>query len=78
MASMGRPLLVILCLVACRYTQAEDICAELGLNHHRASRGEDGATIVFCRNSTDGTVRGVTHIGQNQVSLEVWKCIQDF
>jgi len=66
---MGRPLLVILCLVACRYTQAEDICAELGLNPHRSSRGEDGTTIVFCRNSTDGTVRGVTHIGQNQVLL---------
>ena len=69
---------MILCLVACGYTQAGDMCVELGLHHHRAARGEDGATIVFCRNSTDGTVRGVTHIGQSQVSLEVCKWAQDF
>ena len=69
---MGRPVLALLCLTVCGHIlteEKEDLCTQLGLYHHRTAPGEDGATIVFCRNSTDGTVRGVTHLGQDQVSL---------
>ena len=65
-------MLVILCLAVCEQAiagQGGDVCAELGMLHQRSARGEDGAAIVFCSNSTDGTVRGVTHIGQLQVSV---------
>ena len=66
---------MILCLVLCdqiqaRYEETElGVCPGLGMHHRRSAQSEDGSRIVFCWNSTDGTVRGVTHIGYEQVSL---------
>ena len=79
---MGRTIPVIFCLLVCEYILAGHghrrdeetgvhVCPSLGMHHHRSANGEDGSRIVFCRNSTDGTVRGVTHIGHNQVRLVV-------
>jgi len=72
---MGRRVLVILCLVLCDQIQAGyeetelGVCPGLGMHHRRSAQSEDGSRIVFCWNSTDGTVRGVTHIGYEQVLI---------
>eukprot|EP00092_Neocalanus_flemingeri_P014585 GFUD01015735.1.p1 GENE.GFUD01015735.1~~GFUD01015735.1.p1 ORF type:complete len:1457 (+),score=298.41 GFUD01015735.1:266-4636(+) len=73
---MGRTVLVIVSVLvsACIWPgQGRDeetsmhACSGLGMQLHSTAAGEDGSRIVFCRNMTDGTVRGVTQIGQTQV-----------
>eukprot|EP00092_Neocalanus_flemingeri_P039546 GFUD01043060.1.p1 GENE.GFUD01043060.1~~GFUD01043060.1.p1 ORF type:complete len:1063 (-),score=221.30 GFUD01043060.1:462-3650(-) len=73
---MGRTVLVIVSVLvsACIWPgQGRDeetsmhACSGLGMQLHSTAAGEDGSRIVFCWNMTDGTVRGVTQIGQTQV-----------
>jgi len=60
---MGRQLLLLLPLLGSVYSK--DVCGWLGLKQ----TGEEGEEMFLCRNMTDGTVRGVTHIGQHQVLI---------
>jgi len=42
-----------------------DICSSFYMDHIRSGFNDDGNIIDFCRNSSDGTVRGVTHLTGN-------------
>jgi len=79
---MGRAILVLFSLLVCDHilhghSHGSDeetgmhVCSGLGMEQHGTvtTASEDGSKIVFCRNLTDGTVRGVTHIGQAQVLI---------